>query len=108
MSLDAFTAEEIERCKAAMSKPAPLNALRLLASGRVYVELTPDRRDLYISYLDKRRVRDPDHPTDPRRKCLLAGAWPLYRAGMIDGFGVVTPAGHELLEACDAHPSPYQ
>ncbi|WP_234053676.1 MULTISPECIES: hypothetical protein [unclassified Xanthobacter] len=89
-----FTHEEVERCKAAMSKKGPLEALRLIASGRVIVELTYDRRDLYVDSLDGRPVRDPDQPD---RKMLLSGAWPLYRAGMIDEFGLVTAAGHQTL-----------
>ncbi|WJS87277.1 hypothetical protein [Paracoccus sp. TOH] len=90
----SFTADEIDHCKAAMSKPAPLEALKLIASGRAIVELTPDRRDLYIDSLDGRPVRDPEFPD---RKMLLSGAWPLYRAGMIDEFGLVTPAGRAAL-----------
>ncbi|GAA5544245.1 MULTISPECIES: hypothetical protein [Hyphomicrobiales] len=39
-----FTEEEMDKCRAAMAKPAPLDALRLIASGRVLIELTKDNR----------------------------------------------------------------
>lgn len=94
--------DDIERCKAAMSKPAPLDALRLIASGRVEIEVYGPNYDVHIVMLDGERLRDPDHPNDPSRKMGLAGAWPLYRAGMIDQFGVVTKAGHALLKATGA------
>lgn len=100
--MGVFTEEEIAHCKAAMEKPAPLNALALIASGRAVVSLSKDRRDVVINELDGKRVRDPDYPDDEHRVCGLAGAWPLYRAGMIDDFGVVTQAGLNLL----ASPSP--
>lgn len=89
-----FTEEEMDKCRAAMAKPAPLDALRLIASGRVLIELTKDKRDVYIDSLDGRLVRDPEHPD---RKMLLSGAWPLYRAGMIDDFGVITDEGRARL-----------
>lgn len=94
---DSFTPEEIERCKEAMSKPAPMGALRLIASGRAVIELASNRRDVLVSTIDGKPVRDPDYPDDPSRRMGLAGAWPLYRAGMIDQFGCVTEAGRELL-----------
>ncbi|CAH0343677.1 hypothetical protein [Rhizobium sp. CECT 9324] len=89
-----FTEEEIALCRDAMAKPAPIDALRLIASGRVLIELTKDRRDVYIDSIDGRLVRDPDHLD---RKMLLSGAWPLYRAGMIDDFGIITEHGRALL-----------
>lgn len=88
---------DVERCKAAMSKPGPMNALALIASGRVEVELYGPDRDVHIVTLDGKRVRDPEFPNDASRKMGLAGGWPLYRAGMIDQFGVVTPAGRAAL-----------
>lgn len=92
-----FTAEEIARCVEAMAKPAPLDALRMIASGRLVVQLTHDRRDLLVAAWDGKLPRDPDHPDDPSRRMFLSGGWPLYRAGMIDAGGVVTDAGRALL-----------
>lgn len=89
-----FTEEEIAHCKEAMAKPAPLQALRLIASGRAIVEMTEDRRDLYIESIDGETMRDPDHPN---RKMLLSGAWPLFRAGMIDQFCMVTAEGRAAI-----------
>lgn len=101
MSGDAFSPDEIERCKAAMRKPYPRGVLRLIASGRGLFELTPDRCDVMIVELDGREIRDPDHPEV--RGMSMAGAWPLYRAGMIDEFCLVTDAGRRVLqEAADA------
>lgn len=91
---EGATETEIERCKAAMSKPAPLEALRLIASGRVLIELSHDGRDVFLDSIDGMLVRDPENPGG---KLGLAGSWPLYRAGMIDQFGVVTPAGRATL-----------
>ncbi|MCY0148301.1 hypothetical protein OEG84_11415 [Hoeflea sp. G2-23] len=90
-----FTDEEIAHAKAAMKKPAPVGALRLIASGRAVVSLSKDGRDVLMEEIDGRKVRDPDHPD---QKMGLAGAWPLFRAGMIDQFGVVTEAGRAVLE----------
>lgn len=78
-----FTPEEIEKCKAAMSKPAPRQALEAIAGG-ILVELTKDRRDMLVTYRGERMF--------------LGGAWPLYRAGMVDEFGCVTDAGHAYLQ----------
>jgi len=89
-----FSAEELEKCRSAMDKPAPIEALKLIASGSVIVELTHDKRDLYLDSVNGRRVRDPEFPN---RKMLLSGGWPLYRAGMIDDFCVVTDAGRKVL-----------
>lgn len=89
-----FSADEIVRCQEAMAKPAPLVALGLIASGRVIIELSGDGRDVLVDAFDGQPVRDPDYPD---RKMMLAGAWPLYRAGMIDDFGVPTQAGRTLL-----------
>lgn len=98
---EQFTDEEIAKCKAAMSKPGPISALQLIASGRVLVEISRDRRDVLIDSLDGRPVRDPDHPD---RKMGIAGAWPLYRAGMIDEFGLVTEAGRaHLAQPAEPH-----
>lgn len=94
-----FSDEEVAKCVEAMSKPSPLQALATIASGRVLIELSKDRRNVCIIALDGKRVRDPDYPNDPSRKIGLAGAWPLYRAGMIDEYGVITPAGLALLNA---------
>ena len=85
-----FTAEEIARAKAAMQKPVPLQALAAIASGRAIVSLWPTGRDVWLEEFDGQRVRDPEHPD---RKMGFAGAWALFPAGMIDRFGVVTPAG---------------
>lgn len=92
----AFTADEIAQCEAAMRKPAPLRALALIASGRVVIEISPDGRNVLLDEYDGQRFRDPEHPD---RKMGLAGAWPLFGAGMIDRFGVVTPAGLATLAA---------
>lgn len=88
------TPEEIERCRAAMSKPAPREALALIASGRLVFEIEKSG-DIMIDTLDGKKLRDPD----TGRKMGLSGAWPLYRAGMIDQFGRITDAGQELLAA---------
>ncbi|MDF2994520.1 MAG: hypothetical protein K0R27_157 [Xanthobacteraceae bacterium] len=76
-----------------MSKPAPLAALELIASGRVLIEVTRDG-DVAIDRFDGRVVRDDEHPGEKMR---LAGGWPLYKAGMIDDFGLVTDAGRAAL-----------
>ncbi|HXJ73242.1 MAG TPA: hypothetical protein VNM37_10320, partial [Candidatus Dormibacteraeota bacterium] len=60
MSNFNFTPEEIERCKAAMDKPAPLKALQAIASGRAGVSLSPDGRNVYLDTLDGAQVRDPE------------------------------------------------
>lgn len=86
--------EEIERCRAAMAKPAPREALALIASGRLVFEIDKSG-DIMIDTLDGIEVRDPD----TGRKMGLAGAWPLHRAGMIDQFGRVTDAGRDFLSA---------
>lgn len=91
--------EELERCMDAMSKPAPIRALALIASGRVIVEVVDGGRQVLIDMVDGKAVRDEDHPDC---KMGLAGAWPLFGAGMIDKFGVVTPAGHTLLAQTEA------
>ncbi|GEP11702.1 hypothetical protein MMMDOFMJ_1707 [Methylobacterium gnaphalii] len=93
MRRNPLAPDEIARCKAAMSKPAPMQALRLIASGRVIIEVTPEG-DILIDRFDGKRVRDPDHPDC---KMGLAGAWPLLAAGMIDEFGVITEAGRLAL-----------
>ena len=92
--MPSFTDDEIEHCKAAMAKPAPLDALRLIASGRVLIDVANEGRDIYVDSLDGHPMRDPDNPG---RKMLLSGAWPLHRAGMIDDFGVVTEEGRAFL-----------
>lgn len=89
-----WTAEEVERCKAAMALPAPIKALADIASGAIVVSLTKDGRDCYVEDFNGRPWRDPEFPD---RKGLLAGAWPLRRAGMIDDFGCVTEEGRRLL-----------
>lgn len=91
---EAFTPEEIAHCRAAMAKPAPLQALRLIASGRVIVEVSEDGRQVLLDECDGERIRDTDRPG---HKMVLAGAWPLYRAGVIDRFGIVTPEGRASL-----------
>ncbi|GBR54331.1 MULTISPECIES: hypothetical protein [Acetobacter] len=90
-----FSKEEVEKCVQAMSRTACIEALELIASGFVIIELTSDRRDVYIDRLHGVEVRDPDNPC---RKMLMSGAWPLFRAGMINQFGTVTPAGMKLLK----------
>lgn len=92
--VQSFTPEEIALCKAAMSKPAPLEALRLIASGRLIIELSRDGRDVLIDQVDGRHVRD----GSPDRKMFLGGAWPLYRAGMINAYGVITEEGRRTLD----------
>lgn len=93
-----LTEEHVQHCKAAMQKPAPIQALRLIASGRAIIEVAPDG-DVLIDCFDGKRVRDPDHPDC---KMGLAGAWPLYAAGMIDQFGVITDAGRATLKEQEA------
>lgn len=90
-----FSQEEIRKCKEAMAKPGPLEALSLLASGRMTIELTKDKRDVVIDTLDGAPLRDPEFP---ERKMGLSGAWPLYRAGMIDDAGGVTELGYRTLQ----------
>lgn len=89
-----LTEADIARCKDAMSKPAPIRALALIASGRVIVEVAQGGRDVLIDTLDGKGIRDNDHPDC---KMGLAGAWPLYGAGMIDQFGIVTDLGRAAL-----------
>lgn len=89
-----LTNEEIERCRDAMTKPAPMRALALIASGRVVIEVVEGGRDVLIDMVDGKTIRDEDHPD---LKMGLAGAWPLYGAGMIDQFGTITPAGRAAL-----------
>ncbi|RWR14235.1 hypothetical protein [Paenirhodobacter populi] len=90
-----FTPDEIDECRAAMMKPAPIGALALIASGRAVVELSDDRRNVYLDELDGRKMRDRGH------KLSISGAWPLYRAGMIDDSCRVTDAGRKLLAAVE-------
>lgn len=87
--------ERVARCHAAMSKPGPIDALRLIASGRVVIEVRADG-NCYLDMMDGRKVRDPDHPESLMP---IAGAWPLLTAGMIDQFGVITQAGRDCLVA---------
>lgn len=87
-----FTQEEVDRCKAAMEKAAPREALAFINSGRVVVELGADF-DVYLDRIDGMQIRDHGY------KMPIAGAWPLYRAGMIDDACQITEAGHELLRA---------
>lgn len=89
-----FTAEEIEECNQAMSDQESIDALELIASGRLKIELTEDKRDVLIDKIDGKNLRDPYFPS---QKMQLNGAWPLYRAGMIDDNGNVTQAGIEFL-----------
>lgn len=95
-----FTDEEISRCQAAMMKPGPLDALRLIASGRVVGYLDKNMEDFYVDTIDGRKVRDPDSG----RAMALAGSWPLFRAGMIDDFGAVTEAGRAHLKSVHIAP----
>lgn len=83
---------EAERCRAAMVKPGPIEALRLLASGRVTIVVRNNK--IYVDTFDGRIVRDPDHP-----ECMmeLAGSWPFVPAGIVDQFGCITPAGRAAL-----------
>ncbi|MRI54880.1 hypothetical protein D8770_13055 [Methylobacterium sp. DB1607] len=80
-----------------MTKPAPIRALRLIASGRAIIEVTASG-DVLMDRFDGKRVRDPDHPDC---KMGLAGAWPPLHAGMIDRFGVITDAGRALIAQAD-------
>lgn len=89
-----FTDDEISLCINAMDKPAPRQALELIASGRIIVSLSKDRREVYVETYNGELVRDPDFPD---RKMGMAGAWPLFRAGMIDQFGCITQKGRDLL-----------
>ena len=75
----------------AMNKPAPRQALAMIASGRVKVMLG---RDLYV-YLDE---IDGQKIRDRGRMMSIAGSWPLYRAGMIDERCAITEAGRALLD----------
>lgn len=75
----------------AMKKPAPRQALALLASGRVKVMLGRDL-DVYLDELDGRKIRDRGH------MMAIAGAWPLYQAGMIDERCNITKAGRAILD----------
>lgn len=93
---DTFTPDEIQKCVDAMAKPGPIDALKLIASGRAIIEISRDGRDVVLDSIDGKPVRDPDFP---ERKMGLAGAWPLYRAGMIDRFGLLTAAGHATIKS---------
>ncbi|WP_322895204.1 MULTISPECIES: hypothetical protein [unclassified Yoonia] len=86
-----FTAERIAHCQAAMSKPAPRQALAFLASGRATVEID-QAGYILIDTVDGQSLRDNG------RKMGLSGAWPLLAAGMVDQSGCVTDAGRELLQ----------
>ncbi len=90
-----FSDEFVARCKAAMSKSAPQDALRLVASGRVTIEVTT-KGDINLDTLDGQPIRDQGH------RMGLAGAWPLVAAGMVDQFGVVTEDGRAFLEIIGA------
>lgn len=92
-----FAPEEVKRCLDAMAKPAPQQALALIASGRLVFEFDSSW-DVLIDSLDGKAVRDPE----TGRKMGLSGAWPLYRAGMLDHFGRVTDAGKQLLASLNA------
>lgn len=85
-----FTTDRIACCEEAMSKPGPRQALRLVASGRVFVEVKKDG-DLYLDEMDGKPVRYNG------QKMGIAGAWPLIAAGMVDQYGVVTPKGQAFL-----------
>jgi hypothetical protein len=76
-----------------MLKPAPRDALALIASGRVLIEVAEDG-SVTLDQLDGQPIRDPEFPD---RKMGLAGSWPLLKAGMIDRYGLVTDAGRALL-----------
>lgn len=76
---------------AAMSKPAPAEALELLASGCVVAQLSADGKDVLLDTIHGKAVRDRG------RMLAIAGAWPLYRAGMIDETCAITEAGRAFL-----------
>ena len=97
-----FTDEEVQRAKAAMTKETPLNALRAIASGLGTFRLTDDGRDVMILRWRGRDMADPEFPE--RRGAFFAGAWPLYRAGMIDRDCNVTVDGLIALSTA-LHPS---
>lgn len=91
-----FSDEYVRKCEAAMKKKGPLEALALVASGRVIVEVSKDGKDLYLDKLNGRSIRDSDHPN---QKMILAGSWPLVASGAVDNFGLVTAKGHAYLSA---------
>lgn len=95
--MSAFTEAEIASAKAALDKPAPMDALRMVASGRGLFQLTDDRRDILIMEWDGKPIIDPEFPD--RRGALLGGGWALYRAGMVDEYCTVTRAGRAALDA---------
>jgi len=82
----------IERCRAALSKTGPQNALLLLASGRITISVSGDI--IYVETLDGCVIRDPEYPD---RKMVLAGSWPLRPTECIDKFGCITAAGRTAL-----------
>jgi hypothetical protein len=90
-----FTDEEVAKCKAAMDKPSPLQALRAIVSGEVTVTLDRDGRNVTIDTYHGKTFRDADYPGEDRRVG-LAGAWPLFRAGLIDEDGSPTSLGREM------------
>jgi hypothetical protein len=90
-----FSADEIERCKAAMAKPAPRGALLFIASPAVVAELSSDGRDIYLDMINGSALRDRG------RKMTISGAWPLFRAGMIDADCKVTDIGRQLIDAME-------
>lgn len=94
-----YTPDEINACQAAMSKPAPIEALMLLASGRVVAHISDDGRQVFLDTLDGQKIRDRGH------KMSIAGAWPLYIAGMIDENCALTDAGHATLASAAGEPA---
>ncbi|MDO9334987.1 MAG: hypothetical protein Q7T61_01170 [Caulobacter sp.] len=85
-----------ERCDAAIERRAPavVEALALIASGRVLIEVNTVSGNVVLESLDGKPVRDPEFRD---RKMGLAGAWPLYHGGLIDQYGLPTQAGIDWL-----------
>lgn len=94
---DLTDAAFLQRCKDAMSKPAPMDALRLIASGRATILVRGS--EILLDALDGSAVREiDDEITTTGRMLGLAGAWPLVGAGMVDRFGCVTEDGRKMLD----------
>lgn len=94
--------EFVEKCEAAMAKPAPRDALRFIASCKATILVKGT--DIYLDTSNGRRVRHSgnDRIAETGDMMGLAGAWPLIAAGMVDQFGCITPKGYAFLAEIDA------